>query len=370
VVFTSGATGPSKGVVYTHGQLEVQRDVLTEMYGVTRDDRLVAAFAPFALYGPVAGIPSIVPDMDVAEPRTLTARALGDAAIAVGATLVFASPGALVNVVRTADELTEEHRAAFAGVRLLLSAGAPVRPSLLRAAADLFPNATAHTPYGMTECLPVASISLPEIEAAAGGDGVCVGLPAPGVDVRFRRLDACGLPAGDLTVDAGVFGEVVVRAAHARKGYDRLWHTEFAASQPDGWHATGDVGHLDEAGRLWIEGRLGHVISTAAGVRGPVGLEQAIESIEGVASAAVVGVGPSGAQQIVALVQPETPPSSPRLAELDLVDAVRAAAGDEVVAVFELPELPVDRRHNSKIDRTRLAAWAERALAGKRFGRP
>ena len=74
VVFTSGATGPSKGVRYTHGQLEAQRDALTGLYGITTDDRLVAAFAPFALYGPAMGISSIVPDMDVAAPATLTAR--------------------------------------------------------------------------------------------------------------------------------------------------------------------------------------------------------------------------------------------------------------------------------------------------------
>jgi cis-3-alkyl-4-acyloxetan-2-one decarboxylase / olefin beta-lactone synthetase len=367
VVFTSGATGPSKGVVYTHGQLEAQRRVLTKLYGVTPQDRLVAAFAPFALYGPGAGIASVVPNMDVAAPRTLTARALGDAAIAVDATLVFASPGALANVVRTSHGLTDEHAAAFARVRLLLSAGAPVRPSLLRAAADLFPNATAHTPYGMTECLPVSSISLSEIDAASGGDGVCVGLPAPGVDVRVRRLDALGRPIGELLATPDVVGEVVVRAAHARQGYDRLWHTEFAASQPLGWHATGDVGHLDHAGRLWIGGRLAHVISTVDGPRAPVRLEQAIESIDGVSSAAAVGIGPRGAQQIVVLAEPVAPPSSPRLAAFDLVDAVRAAIDEDVVAVFELPQLPVDRRHSSKIDRRRLAAWAEDVLGGGRL---
>ena len=115
VVFTSGATGPSKGVIYTHSQVEAQRELLTKMYGITPEDPLVAAFAPFALYGPGAGISSVVADMDVAEPRTLTARALGDAAVAVDATLVFASPAALANVVRTADELTDDHRAASTG---------------------------------------------------------------------------------------------------------------------------------------------------------------------------------------------------------------------------------------------------------------
>ena len=123
IVFTSGSTGPSKGVAYRHHQIQAQRDLIAELYRIGPDDRLVAAFAPFALFGPALGIASAVPDMDVTRPGTLTAAALGDAAAAVEPTLVFASPAALVNVVATAGDLTAEHRRALADVRLLLSAG-------------------------------------------------------------------------------------------------------------------------------------------------------------------------------------------------------------------------------------------------------
>ncbi len=132
--------------------------------------------------------------------------------------MVFASPAALANVVRTADGLSAEQHAAFSRVRVLLSAGAPVSPGLLRSAAALFPNATAYTPYGMTECLPVASISLPEIEAASGGDGVCVGRPLDGVDVRIRPLADLGAANGVLTAEPDVVGEIVVRAPHRANG--------------------------------------------------------------------------------------------------------------------------------------------------------
>ena len=364
VVFTSGATGPSKGVVYTHGQLVAQRQVLVDVYEIVPQDRLVAAFAPFALLGPGAGIPSVVPAMDISRPRTLTAAALGAAVCAIDATIVFISPAALANVVASAGELSDAHHRAFADVRLLLTAGAPVRPSLLRAGAVLFPNATACTPYGMTECLPVTNISLAEIEAASGGDGVCVGRPVRGVDVAVRRLDDAGRAEGPLLDEPDVLGEIVVRARHARLGYDRLWHVEHLATPVPGWHATGDIGHLDDEGRLWVSGRLAHVITTPLGPRGPVGAEQAIEAIDGVAAAAVVGVGPPGVQQLVALLQPTAPPRRPRFAPVTVVDAVRATVSDDVAAVFELPALPVDRRHNSKIDRTRLAVWADHVLAG------
>lgn len=373
IAFTSGATGPSKGVLYTHDALAAQRDAIASLYDITPDDRLVAAFAPFALYGPLLGIPSVVPDMDVAAPGTLTARALGDAVLRVHATLVFASPAALANVVRTADELSPAHRAAFDNVRLLLSAGAPVRPALLRAACDLFPTATGCTPYGMTECLPVANISLDEIEQIASeperdrGDGVCVGRPLPSVDVTIRALE---VGSDEVTTEPGVVGEIVVRAPHQRFGYDRLWRTEHDASRPHGWHATGDVGHLDELGRLWVGGRIGHVITTPAGPVTPVAIEQQVESLVGVDLAAVVGVGPPGTQQIVVIVQHAAPVSRSRPADLATHDRVRSVVDVPVAAVFDVPALPVDRRHNSKIDRAALAAWATTALAGRRVTDP
>ena len=137
------------------------------------------------------GVPSVVPDMDVTAPGTLRAVALADAAEAIGASLVFASPAALANVIATAGELTPRHREALARVRLLLSAGAPVPSSMLRAAAELMPNAVAHTPYGMTEVLPVTDITPAGIEAAGAGNGVCVGPPiaeVSGRDQSARRL--------------------------------------------------------------------------------------------------------------------------------------------------------------------------------------
>ena len=83
-----------------------------------------------------------------------------------------------------------------------------------------------------------------------------------------------------------------VRAAHIKERYDRLWVTDRAATPAAGWHRTGDVGHFDSAGRLWIEGRLVHVIVTAEGPMTPVGIERRVEAVAGVRRAAVVGVGP------------------------------------------------------------------------------
>jgi olefin beta-lactone synthetase len=367
VVFTSGATGPAKGVSYRHHQLQAQRDALARVYDITADDSFVAAFAPFALYGPAMGVPSVVPDMSVTAPGTLRAVALAEAAEAISASLVFASPAALANVIATAGDLTSRHRAALAEIRLLLSAGAPVPISVLRAAAEIMPNAEAHTPYGMTEVLPVSDITPAGIEAAGAGNGVCVGRPLPEVSVAISALDDAGRATGELTTHKGVAGEVCVQAAHVKDGYDKLWATQHAGEQPPHWHRSGDVGHLDHEGRLWIEGRMIHIITTADGPVTPVGIEQAVESLAEVDHAAAVGVGPTGTQQVVVIVAPIERPRRPDLAPAALAQRVRAVVCADVAAVFVVPALPVDKRHNSKIDRTRVAKWASAILAGGRM---
>ncbi len=369
VLFTSGATGPPKGVVYRHHQLWAQLDQVRALCDITPSDRLVAAFAPFALYGPALGIGAVVPQMDVTKPGTLTAAGLADAAAAIKATLVFASPAALRNVAATAGDLTAEQSSALSRIRLVLSAGAPVSVTLLRRVRDVLPRAELHTPYGMTEALPLTDISLPELEDAGSANGVCVGRPLPGVRIQISPLDSLGRAVGPPAPGVGISGEICVSAAHVKDRYDRLWATERASSRDPGWHRSGDVGHLDIAGRLWVEGRLVHVVTTADGPLTPVGVEQRIEAKCPVRGAAVVGVGPLGTQQVVAVVVPNTP-ATVGLAGHELAADVRAAAGVHLAAVLVIAALPVDIRHAAKIDRQRLARWAEQLLAGARVGRP
>jgi acyl-CoA synthetase (AMP-forming)/AMP-acid ligase II len=219
----------------------------------------------------------------------------------------------------------------------------------------------------MTEALPVTDVSAAEIEAAGTGEGVCVGRPLAGVQVRVSPLSALGHADGPLTDAPHTTGEVCVRGPHVKDRYDALWVTERASSRDAGWHRTGDVGHLDAAGRLWIEGRLPHVVSTADGVVTPVGVEQRVEALHAVSAAATVGVGPAGAQVVVLVVVPAgAPPRRTAVADPDLTDAVRGAAGVPVAAVLVTGRLPVDIRHQSKVDRREVARQAARVLAGAR----
>ncbi|WP_338403802.1 alpha/beta fold hydrolase [Cellulosimicrobium arenosum] len=382
VLFTSGSTGPAKGVLYTHGRLSALCEALAAHLDVGPTTGLVTGFAPFALLGPALGTRSVTPDMDVSAPRTLTARAVADAVRATDARLVFLSPAAILHVVETAVDadsgLDDADRDALGRVETFLSTGAPISAELLAAAQSIMPGAEPHTPYGMTECLLVTDVTLAGIRAVADAPdaGVCVGRPVGSARVLVSALDDDGAATGAPSDEPGVLGEVLISAEHLKESYDRRWLTDVAAERdtpPGRWHRSGDVGHLDADGRLWIEGRLAHVLTTARGPLAPVGPEQAVERVDAVRRAAVVGVGPAGVQQAVAVVESLPAARRPGLAPTALAEAVRAAAADvsvPIAAVLVVAELPTDVRHNSKIDRARLASWAGRVLAGGRVGAP
>ena len=387
VAFTSGATGPAKGVVYTHARLAHLRDALRRAYSIGPDDGLVAAFAPWSVLGPSLGIPSAIPDMDLTDASTLSARALADATEAVGGTLAWSSPTALRAVVDSGETLDPGRRAVLAGLRLLLVAGAPVPVDLLERAAALLPAATLATPYGMTEALPLTEVTLDELRSASGR-GVLVGRPLIGVDIAIAPLDPEGVPATSLAEwavverspgesdsttahsahEVGVTGEIVVRCAWMRDRYDRRWATQHRADSPRGWHRTGDVGHVDEQGRLWVEGRLAHVLSCPEGPVTPVAAELVAQRAARVPLAALVGVGPHGAQVPVIVLL--APGPSLGLADVDVTarvrGAVREATGLDLAAVLTMRSLPVDVRHRSKVDRTRIGREAALYLAGER----
>jgi olefin beta-lactone synthetase len=314
------------------------------------------------------GIPTALPASDVTKPAELTASMLDDACARIGATMAFASPSALANVVATA---AGRDRVGIGALRIVMSAGAPVPSETLRAMAAIAPHAELHTPYGMTEVLPVADIELDEIEQAEGADpdgGVCVGRPVAGVELRIAPLgfDAAEVP--DAVAD-GATGEILVRAPWVSDGYLGLWAVQRAARPGTGdWHRSGDVGRIDADGRLWVEGRAVHVIHSVDGPVTPVPVERMVERALGLRRSAAVGVGPVGGQQLVVVL--ETPGAPAGVADSDVTTRVREIVGRPVAAVLVVAQLPVDIRHNAKIDRARVADWADAVLAGRRATPP
>ncbi|MDP9434359.1 MAG: fatty acid CoA ligase family protein [Actinomycetota bacterium] len=362
IFFTSGSTGPPKGVEHGDAQLVAVAGLVRDLYGMGPGEVSLATFPPFALFGPVLGMTTVVPRMEPTRPADVVPARIAAAAERAGATVMFGSPALLDTLSRGGVPMPT--------VRRVVSAGAPVpRTVQRRTLALLQPGAQVHTPYGATEALPVATIGSDEL-LALPEPGICVGRPVPGVDVALVRVTDAPLAelTPDLLVGPGEVGEVVVRGPVVSPAYiERPEATAAAKLLWDGRlaHRMGDLASWDDEGRLWFAGRKAHVVHTADGPLYSVPCEEVFNAHPAVRRTALVPVGPPPASTPVLCVEPEpgvrpTPALSEELLALGRSDPQTRA----VAHVLYPPAFPVDIRHNSKIDRPRLGRWAERQLDG------
>ena len=376
ILFTSGSTGPPKGVEYTHGTFDAQVRALRELYRFEPGEVDLCCFPLFALFDLAFGMTSVFPDLDVSRPATCDPRKVFEAAARSRATTGFASPAVWRKVVPwcVANGYKLE------GMRRVLVAGAPVSHELIREFHACLPMAgDVHTPYGATEALPVTSVDGRDVvpglvEAITAGEGTCVGKPAPGIDLRLIRITDEPIEewSDDLVVEPGEHGEVVVRGPVVTRAYADEPEATRAAKirHADGawWHRMGDVGVLDEQGRLWFHGRKSHRIETRVGIRMPVPTENVFNTHPRVERSALVGIGPRGAELPVLVVEPargEMPKTEVMnegfVMQLETIGKKSPVACDIDTFLFH-PEFPVDPRHNAKIHREELKAWAEERL--------
>ncbi len=373
ILYTSGSTGPPKGVAYTHGMFLAQVRALGELYGFEPGEVDLCCFPLFALFDVGFGMTSVFPDMDASKPATCEPENIYTAAQEYGATTAFGSPA----IWRRVAPWCIDQGRKLERMRRVLIAGAPVPPSLIRDLHRVLPlEGDVFTPYGATEALPVASITGREVTPALvgpieSGGGTCVGQIAPGIDMRLIELtDEPISHWEDVTeVSLGMFGEVCVRGPVVTREYaEAPEHTSQAKIQgADGeiWHRMGDVGRLDAEGRLWFLGRKNHRLETERGTRMPVPTENVFNTHERVHRTALVGVGPRGQEEPVLIVEP-LPGEIPRgkvmlegfIMQLRTIARKHVSTHDIEMFLFR-ESFPVDVRHNAKIHREELKAWAE-----------
>jgi acyl-CoA synthetase (AMP-forming)/AMP-acid ligase II len=368
ILFTSGSTGPAKGVLYEHGMFDAQVRYLRSHFGYAPTEVDLPTFPLFALFDAALGMTAVIPDMDFTRPGSVAPRNIIEPIVDHDVTHMFGSPALLDRVSRYG----EAHGTVLPTLKRVMSAGAPVPPVVLKRMHTLLgPDAELHTPYGATEALPVASIGSREIledtaTQTARGAGTCVGRPMPGLDLRIIRIDDAPIAdwSADLELPRGEIGEITVTGAVVTRGYhDNPEATAVAKITHEGStrHRMGDVGYLDASGRVWFCGRKSHRVVTITGTLFTVPCEAIFNQHPLVFRSALVGIGDAGRQRPVLCVQLEKAKTRRDTAALR-DDLLRIAAShaltNDISTVLFHPSFPVDARHNSKIGRETLAVWA------------
>lgn len=351
LTFTSGSTGQPKAAVRTHGFLLAQHQVLADSLHLQAGDRDLATLPIVALANLGSGVTTIIPDADLRAPGRIDPGPVVRQMQAEKAGSSVASPAFFERLAL----YCLEKRITLPGVRKLYTGGAPVFPRLLDQMRQMAPNAEVVALYGSTEAEPIAHVARQEVSdddlrAMLAGKGLLAGVPVASIRLRILR-DRWGTPVGPLApaqfdaacCRAGEPGEIVVSGAHVLRGYLHGRGDEETKFRVEGvvWHRTGDAGYLDESGRIWLLGRCVARIKDERGELYPFAAETAVYQDASVKRAALVA---HHGKRILAIEyfdgqskhDPESLRSSLAWTQLDEVRVCR--------------RIPVDKRHNAKID--------------------
>ena len=360
ILFTSGSTGIPKGVVYRHRHFAAQVELIRSQYRIRPGEVDLPTFPPFALFDPALGMTTVLPPMDFTRPAKVDPAMLVSLIKEYSVTNLFGSP-ALMN---TLTLHLEAEKIKLPGLKRVLSAGAPVHARVIeRIHRALGEHADIHTPYGATECLPVATISGHELSGglSAGnraGKGICVGRPLAANLVRIIAISDLPIELAEqaMDVEPGQIGEICVTGPTVTDTYwSRERQTRLAKmtdQQGRIWHRMGDLGWQDEQGRLWFCGRKSERVRTIHGELYTECVEGPVNAVPGVYRSALVGLGEPGQHTPALVIEPE--PGAEREPIIPAVREIIQGLGIERIEFST--SFPVDIRHNAKIRRHELAA--------------
>ncbi len=376
IIFTTGSTGPPKGVCYEHSIFAAQLRLIKEYYGIGKGDVDQPAFPLFALFSTALGACAVIPDMDPTRPARVKPQTFVASIEKYRVTYSFGSP-AIWNVV---SRYCLAQGIVLHSLDKVLMAGAPVPGELLQRMQKILPaGAKVFTPYGATESLPIVSIEGREVVQETWpqsrlGLGTCVGRALPGVDIKI--INIADAPLAKLTkemlVAQGRIGEIIVRGAVVTKEYLNNPVETKLAKIVDGdtfWHRMGDVGYMDHHQRLWFCGRRAHRVVTERGTFFSVPCEAIINEHPDVSRSALVGIkdGRRGDEYRIPAIIVE-PKKDQRINAEKLLEELRQIGGQseltrEIKHFLIHKNFPVDIRHNAKIFREKLALWAQKKIS-------
>jgi acyl-CoA synthetase (AMP-forming)/AMP-acid ligase II len=356
LTFTSGSTGHPKAALRTHGFLLAQHRSLEQSLELRSGEVDLTTLPIFLLANLGSGVTSVVPDADLRYPGAIDPARVVAQIVRHRPVSSTASPAFFERLARYCSD----RGVTLPSFKKLFTGGAPVFPRLLDQIMAMAPNAAAVSVYGSTEAEPMCHVARHEmtpadLEATLDGGGLLVGRPVPGLGLRVIH-DRWGTPLGPfstaefsaLAVPEGEAGEVVVSGEHVLRGYLQGRGDEETKFKVDGatWHRTGDAGRLDAEGRLWLLGRCVARITDERGTLYPFAAEAAAYTDPRVKRAAVLAS--SGRRVVVVELYDRRGEPGPFPFEGRL-----RAVGVEEVRVVE--RIPVDARHNAKVDYSRLA---------------
>jgi len=372
VAYTSGATGTPKGVVFTREMVEEQLRIFRDVFGIQAGEKDLPLLPAFSLFGLALGVCTVCPPLDPARPLDVdpsrVIRVIQELAVAYS----FGSPTLWGKIA----EYAVCREVVLSSLRKVFMAGCAVPDVVIERVRRAAPRAGVYTPYGATEVLPVTLGDVSELmqyelkPALSGEMGTPVGRPVAGLEVKIIRpiLQGLGEKREVSELPARHIGEILAKGVNVSPLYlNRPDATKAAKLQEVGgfWHRLGDVGYLDENGMLYYCGRLSHVVHCRGRVYYSVPVERIFDKHPKVRRSALVELYQGKDVGVVVEPFPQFWPDGEE-ARNNFIEELRTLARSNPLTAsidkfFFHPSFPVDARHNAKIFREQLGAWASGA---------
>ena len=372
ILFTSGSTGPAKGVPYYHDIFNHQVKILQNQFKIEPGETDLPTFPLFGLFSSGLGMTNIIPDMDFTRPGQVDPKKIIATINDFKITNSFGSPA----LWDTVSQYCLNHDIKLSSLRRILMAGAPVPGSILKRFENIVhEDCKIYTPYGATEVLPVTFIERREIleetyDLSNNGQGICVGRPITGLEIKIIEISDFPILKWEDAKKLGsnTVGEIVIKAPWATQSYfNREDLTQLAKIEDENsfWHRMGDLGRLDEQNRLWFYGRKNQRVITETETLYTIPCESIFNQHPDVKRSALVGKGPKKKQQPIIIIEPSnakrggSPKARKKFAEELLKYGAALPMTKSIQRVLFHSNFPVDVRHNAKIYREKLSFWAK-----------
>jgi acyl-CoA synthetase (AMP-forming)/AMP-acid ligase II len=377
IVFTSGSTGPPKGVRYLHKNFNAQIRVLSEEFGIQKGELDLVTLPVFSLFNPALGVTSVIPEMNPTKPAKADTEKLVQAIVKYRVSSAFCSPV----IGKKINDHCKINNVSLGSIKRIMLAGAPASPNLVCNLANRLPQGDVFIPYGATEALPVSYSNHHEItklsRSIIDGEGSCLGKPVKGVSIQLIPVRNSPIPNENEDTIIPInnkleTGEICVSGDTVTDGYDQMPGATRDARftfNSNVYHRMGDLGYWDEDHNLRFLGRKAECIQTESGPLETERCEHMFNNIDGVNRCALIGIGVEEIKEPSLVVEKSTQITD-RILYHKIYSLLRKNFEKYgMKRVFFEKKLPVDARHNAKIHRLSLSKkWTKRVIKNQRLG--